>query len=119
MQAADDPDWSEVNVESTNLEGDDWYGRTELVNLQPDSEYRVRVASENAEGSSQFSDVVNFFTTPAGTFFKMFVINLFNLPFRVSNERSNFIWSFRGKIPILPDTMFILDYIIVIHENTH
>lgn len=65
FMAADDPDWSEVNVESTNLEGDDWYGRTELVNLQPDSEYRVRVASENAEGSSQFSDVVNFFTTPA------------------------------------------------------
>jgi len=64
FMANDSTDWSEVDVTASKLDNDDWYGKADLVNLQPDTEYMVKVSSMNTEGYSQFSGI-QLFTTPA------------------------------------------------------
>ena len=63
FQAHDSTDWSEVDVTATKLENADWYGKADLMNLQPSTEYMVKVSSMNTEGYSQFSGI-QLFTTP-------------------------------------------------------
>lgn len=64
FMANDSTDWSEVDVTASKLENDDWYGKANLMNLQPNTEYMVKVSSMNNEGYSQFSGV-QLFATPA------------------------------------------------------
>ena len=56
-------DWSEVEALVTKQDNDDWYGKADLINLVPATEYRVKVASKNTEGYNKFSRV-HTFTTP-------------------------------------------------------
>lgn len=64
FMAHDSTDWSEVDVTATKLENADWYGKADLMDLQPSTEYMVKVSSMNTEGYSQFSGI-QLFTTPA------------------------------------------------------
>ena len=64
FQANDSTDWSEVDVTASKLDNNDWYGKANLMNLHPNTQYIVKVSSMNTEGYSQFSDVQHF-TTPA------------------------------------------------------
>jgi len=57
-------DWSEVEAMATKQDNDDWYGRADLINLVPGTEYRVKVASKNTEGYNKFSRA-NTFATPS------------------------------------------------------
>jgi len=57
------PDWSEVEVVATKQDNNDWYGKTDLINLTPHTQYRVKVASRNNEGYNKFSKE-HIFTTP-------------------------------------------------------
>eukprot|EP00092_Neocalanus_flemingeri_P014877 GFUD01016067.1.p1 GENE.GFUD01016067.1~~GFUD01016067.1.p1 ORF type:complete len:152 (-),score=36.59 GFUD01016067.1:173-628(-) len=63
FMANDSTDWSEVDVVASKLDNEDWYGKADLLNLQPSTLYMVKVSSMNTEGYSQFSDV-HLFTTP-------------------------------------------------------
>jgi len=55
-------DWSEVEALVTKQDNDDWYGKADLINLAPATEYRVQVASKNLEGYNKFSRVHTFTT---------------------------------------------------------
>ena len=57
-------DWSEVEAMATKQDNDDWYGRADLINLVPGTDYRVKVASKNTEGYNKFSRA-NTFVTPS------------------------------------------------------
>jgi len=63
FMANDSNDWSEVDVTASKLDNEDWYGKADLLNLRPNTQYMVKVSSMNTEGYSQFSDV-QLFTTP-------------------------------------------------------
>jgi len=59
-------DWSEVDVTSTKLANEEWYGKADLLNLHPNTQYMVRVSSLNTEGYSKFSDTQMFTTSNKG-----------------------------------------------------
>ena len=64
LQAVDGRDWSEVDVTSTQLApGSVWYGKADLENLRPNTQYMVQVSSLNNEGYSKFSEI-SIFATP-------------------------------------------------------
>merc|ERR1719430_2455043 len=59
-------DWSEVDVTGTKLANEEWYGKADLLNLHPNTQYMVRVSSLNTEGYSKFSDAQMFTTSNKG-----------------------------------------------------
>jgi len=59
-------DWSEVDVTATKLANEEWYGKADLLNLHPSTQYMVRVSSLNTEGYSKFSDAQMFTTSNKG-----------------------------------------------------
>jgi len=59
-------DWSEVEAMATKQDNDDWYGRADLINLVPGTDYRVKVASKNTEGYNKFSRAHTFATPSIG-----------------------------------------------------
>ena len=59
-------DWSEVEAMVSKQDNDNWYGKVDLINLQPGTEYRVKVASKNTEGYNKFSRIHTFTTSSAG-----------------------------------------------------
>ena len=68
FQAVDGLDWREVDVTSTQLapsssSGNTWYGKADLENLRPNTQYMVQVSSLNNEGYSKFSEI-SIFSTP-------------------------------------------------------
>ena len=64
LQAVDGRDWREVDVTSTQLApGSVWYGKADLENLRPNTQYMVQVSSLNNEGYSKFSKI-SIFATP-------------------------------------------------------
>ena len=68
LQAVDGRDWSEVDVTSTQLApGSVWYGKADLENLRPNTQYMVQVSSLNNEGYSKFSEISIFSTPKEGT----------------------------------------------------
>jgi len=58
-------DWSEVEVLATKQDDNSWYGKTDLVNLTPHTQYRVKVASRNDQGYNKFSKEHIFTTSKA------------------------------------------------------
>ena len=67
VQSDSMPDWSEVEVVATKQDDNDWYGKTDLINLTPHTQYRVKVASRNNQGYNKFSKEHIFTTSRAGT----------------------------------------------------
>lgn len=64
FMAVDGRDWREVDVTSTQLApGSVWYGKADLENLRPNTQYMVQVSSLNNEGYSKFSQI-SIFSTP-------------------------------------------------------
>jgi len=61
--ASNGSDWSEVGVTATKLPNEAWYGKADLLNLYPNTQYMVRVSSLNGEGYSKFSDSQLFTTS--------------------------------------------------------
>ena len=70
VQSDSMPDWSEVEVVATKQDNNDWYGKTDLINLTPHTQYRVKVASRNNEGYNKFSKEHIFTTPKAGTIYR-------------------------------------------------
>ena len=68
LQAVDGQDWREVDVTSTQLaSSSSWYGKADLENLRPNTQYMVQVSSLNNEGYSKFSEISIFSTPKEGT----------------------------------------------------
>merc|ERR1712029_592864 len=65
FMAVDERDWSEVDVTSTQLTRSHniWYGKAQMDNLRPNTQYMVQVSSLNNEGYSKFSEI-SIFSTP-------------------------------------------------------
>ena len=72
VQSDSMPDWSEVEVVATKQDNNDWYGKTDLINLTPHTQYRVKVASRNNQGYNKFSREHIFTTSKEGNFFLTF-----------------------------------------------
>ena len=69
MQCDSMADWSEVEVLATKQDDNSWYGKTDLVNLTPHTQYRVKVASRNDQGYNKFSKEHIFTTSKTGNSF--------------------------------------------------
>ena len=69
MQCDNMADWSEVEVLATKQDDNSWYGKTNLVNLTPHTQYRVKVASRNNQGYNKFSKEHIFTTSKTGNSF--------------------------------------------------
>ena len=91
-------DWSEVEAMATKQDNDNWYGRADLINLVPGTDYRVKVASKNTEGYNKFSRAHTFATPSIGNVYFVFknFINIFF--FRSSQTESNFFKSILNNI---------------------
>merc|ERR1712012_1354191 len=76
----DERDWSEVDVTSTQLTRSHniWYGKAQMDNLSPNTQYMVQVSSLNNEGYSKFSGI-KFFSTPRKETYQHGAISTANL----------------------------------------
>ena len=59
-------DVTSTQLAQTSSSGSVWYGKADLENLRPNTQYMVQVSSLNNEGYSKFSEITIFSTSKEG-----------------------------------------------------